>query len=387
MPAGNGVVYVSRLRSHELNKEIAYWNKTLAGPLRDVRMPDGLRGSALRAKLDDLPSPAERKPSYIFQLFSFQSAVSYAVMFVLIVAVFYGVRLGSGGSVIEGRFALPQAAPDQATAQSGNADMSAASDGALRMVPQESEAALFAAPAPDVPETAALFSAATPQPAAGAVPKQKEERPAVGGGGETHHLGEWNGYTVIWRQNDPHDPEKREKPVTVEFIGSQGGEPVFRVDAQALETVTDFRVEDDVLVLIGTAGQNLVVSSFNGLLSFQPAATGTLSLPGSHLSTRLYQNVIYAASRGDAGNIAGDVPVIRLEDSLDTGLCYFGALNVESGESNLVAVTGAGEDVALFDRHAYIYFNRDYGTQKVTGELGVAALKLDALEITLSSVR
>jgi hypothetical protein len=319
----------------------------------------------------------------------------------------------SPAPLTEGQFAVPEAAPKAAADTDTGAVSSAAAAQPEAALSPYGDAALFGAPVPEMDAAVAEsglageplpaargavlpdgFAADYPEDAAneaapansGANPAIGGATPAIGGGGEAVTLGEWNGYTLAWRENDPTDPDKLPYPVTLDIVESATSGLVCQIDIGEMTSVTDFLIEGDSLVLIGASGAGITVNSYSGYESFAPVLTGSAWQPGRYVTARFYQGAAYIASHSPAGEAPPEgIPVEALEGSLDEGTCYIGAVDVASGASGLLGLQNAGEEVNLFERHAYLSFTSP-GLEEGSTEIRVATITLDGISLALERV-
>ena len=368
---------VKKLRPNQ--KEIEKLRELMAEVDKGINVPLSLSGDILRHKLEDIPAPEERKPFAFSRVFSFQSAASYAVMFALIVAVVYSMRYtNQAPPLVEGQFSVSE----NATTFDEAAEVEIFSDVEYFDVPKTEESIVidrsagvvsFAAP---LEQADIMTGGASPS---SALTDNSQNSAHTGGSGQSHPLGESGGYQISWRENDPSDIDKAGSPVTVEIIAGSSS-LISQVNISNMDIVSGFIAEGDALVILGSAAGVWVINSYIGFEDLQPEFTGSMTMPGASMTKRIYQDVVYAVSYiKDTSTAPVDIERIPIEGSNGSGICYIGAIDIKTGETNLVGFDNACEDITLFDRHAYIslYDEEDAKVDKVVQiELSGTAIEL-----------
>jgi hypothetical protein len=317
----------------ELEREIKRWSNVLGEIDRGIAMPESLKGSALRAKLDEVPERG-RFPAVV-DVFRYRPVLSYAVMFVLVVAVVFVFRAGFGDERLAQNYDAGWADPQTAApAPIAAADYAEPFD--LAVMPGTEEAFSLN----DNFDYDADYGGAVPEAAAGG---------AVNMRNGILYLGERAGHAFSWHQGS----------VDVLRLSDSEG---LRIELPDMSAVTDLIADEDYLILIGTAHDGAtLVRSYTGLSALAPGASGTALHLDTHIATRIYQGVVYTVSYSPMPSRAEPETqsVIILDGSTETGFCRITAMDIATGDLNAIYVFDSGSDVTLSDRYVHIAFNAD----------------------------
>ena len=338
---------------------------------RNIRFPQSLSSHALLHKLDGIESKPFRRFSWPQGLLSLQSGVSYAIAFALIIVVFYAVQLNNPQAVIDGQFVV-----EESTGASSLLEMEPFAASVLD-APDASRAALQTDASPnDVsPGFTSVIDAEVPDLAYG-----------VGGANPTHILGEAGGYTLTWRTNDPSDPDA-EGAITLAIVDRSDDRVAAEIGIFDMTSITNFSVEGDRMVLTGSDDMDTVVRSYRGFETQTLSPEASLSLPGSHVGTRLFQGYVYMVTFELPANPERSIAeLLQLPRSLDVGICYVGSLNPDTGDSYIAGYRDSGGDIALFDHHLYISYSGVAQDDSSKQERYVAQVTLDGPNIILSQI-
>ena len=343
---------VKTLRPNQNEIEIEKLRSMLAEVDKGIMVPSSLKGDALRKRLDDIPATEERKPFAFTRVFSFQSVASYAVMFALIVAVFYTMRFNQQPPLVEGQFAVPETYGQENILISEDSDIEFFAEPDAG-VPDESGRNIGGTLTFSVPESKGSEDDVISGDKQPPEPLPESAVKHTGGGGMSHPLGSLDDYHFSWRENDPNDADYGAFPVTLEIIG-EGNILLSQINITDMDMISGFLTEGDLLVIFGSREGQSVTSTYVGFSALQPALTCSLTQPGSNVATKIYQGFVYVVSYASKPLPENDVPLTELEQSANTGICYVSAIDARTGAINQVGFEDASEEISLFDRHVYI---------------------------------
>lgn len=372
------------------NYEIKYLRKVLGKVDERIRVPDNVRGAALRASLDNVypavPARPNKKSGATFGLnrFGWQSGLSYAAAFALIVGLFYGLGFnqqpGLQRAVPHGDITLMQPEPD-ITDPSESVDT------------------------PFEPEPAAPFSSGeNSDNAHGAASAGESSKPSdpphsapqpggVGGGGKATTLGDQAGFTYAWRANDATDPDKGGFPITVDIVG--GDQIAAQINIADMQEILAYYFTDTTISVVGTGERGVVSHCYRITDPKNPSELAALSQPGAYVSSRLFSDTVHVVSYlEDTEDL--EIPSEVLPHAVHERACVIGAVDTAEGESSGKAFIGADNDIRLYDLGAYISYmgapdegeprEDDYAPHPAESTLHIAQIRLVGTAIELKTV-
>ena len=362
------------------NMEIKYLRKVLVPVDEKITVPDSVRGGALRHRLDQVQiAVPEKKAGKVFGLrwLSWQSGVTYAAAFALIVGLFYGLGFNQQPDMIDGTIKIDQEQADETVTM------------------EAAEAELFAVDLPEAPsaDDVELYTGeAGPQPeSTGDQPAPQIDLktiPGVGGGGKSAQLGSQNGYTYTWRNNDATDPDKGAYPVTVDIILDDGEQTVAQIDIADMQSVVECYLTDTSLSLIGIGEEGVITRSYSILEPEVPQELAVLAQPGSYVQSSIYRDVLHVVTFSEDVQPL-DCETEALPYAVSDSACVISAVDTTDGAASQKAFLGAAEDISLFDRSAYIVYDgeaeeppTEAGGQSVESEGGDSAADSEDLQDT-----
>lgn len=377
------------------NYEAKYLRKVLGEVDDGIPVPDSVRGDVLRAKLDnvypDAKAAPNKKSGTVFGLrwFGWQSGVTYAAAFTLIVALFYGLGLdrqavpdivGDGVALTEPE--VPVTFDAQAETESVTPEQSAWKQDSSENA-QPSQGGADNAPA-------SHWEA----------PQQQSGEGGVGGGGQATVLGTLAGYTYVWRANDATDPDKGAYPVTMDVISDADAKLVAQIDIEDMQTVTAAYFTDTALVLVGADAQAVVTRSYDVTDPRTPGLMTTLSQPGAYVGSHLHENTVHTVTFTEDAAALESIETEALPHALSENACVISAVDCITHASAVKAFSGADNDITLYDLSTYISFmgEVDPEAEIPAGEnsgaafvpeaqaMYIAQIRMDGLDIFLASV-
>lgn len=366
------------------------WSKVDSG----IELPPSLTGRALLPKLDHLeqPVPLTRKIRFSPRIFTWQSGVTYAAAFLLIVAL--SAVFGRNSTLSSDSVQEPQSVAEAADESDENAATFAAQPRvAIPEAEEEAEADVEAGAGVSVqdapsqtspaPEKAEAFSAGAADGMDEGVASSSPEFEGIGGQSESILLGQDDTYTYTYRANDPTDPDKAGYPVTVNIMDTASGALVCAIDISDMQSVEEYYRYENALALVGLAEGGVAFHSYDLSAMEEPVETFAHTQPGKLLGARLYKNVVHVLTLADAGDPL-DCEVIELLGSTADTSCLITAIDMDTLETNQKAFSGAGDDVALYNLNVYLNYTGEATEDNETGRYG-AHIRLDGMEIELGN--
>ena len=352
---------------------------------KGIKVPMSLSGDVLRHKLDEVPAQKAQRPFAFSRVFSFQSVASYAVMFAIMVAVAYAMRFNHQAPLVEGQFAVPDAIHLADPVKDDFSDVEFFEEPAEREVSEfnhnENDTIIIREQALEQINIAGNSTVDI----GGTKPEQTPAPIAHTGGGEqANPLGTYGDYQLLWRENDPNDLDNGEFPVSLEIIG-QGNTMISQTNIADMDMITDFLVDDDVLVIFGSNAGQWTMNAYAGFSSEQLALMSSLTQPGGIVSTRMHQGVVYAASYAVTAEPGVELVTIPESHNDSEGICYIGAIDVKTGETNLIGFEKASRDIMLLDKNVYVSL---YSVDSPNGSKvdKVASIALNGISIEFEGI-
>jgi hypothetical protein len=369
----------------QVEQEVRYLRRMLAEIGKDITLPPSLHGDMLRPKLDGI-TPDGLKVKTPFnagdflrsKVFSLQSVVSYALAFVVIVAVAYAMG-GGGPALVDGNIAISK----EAAAEDSLTQMESF---AVAPVDQsiESPQDMLADDA-DVEEDAPEAAIALDEIAGEADSTITGGMSGVGGGAIAHPLGEDAAYNYIYRHNDNTDPDKTGYPLTIEIVSKSDNSLVTYIDIADMDSIEAFFLLDNSFAVTGSGGSLTIARAYTlDTMAEIPAVTElfALSQPGEYVDARLVDQILHLVTL-QAGEV-GDLETVRMPDSLTDTACIVTTANLLTGDYRQVAYLGAEEDmrISIQNRNIYIPYSgaRPEDAPEDTDELYMTQIKLEGVE-------
>ena len=374
--------------NREKNFEYKLVRKSLAALDKRIEVPQSVRGASLRQLLEDVPVPSQSKadahvpaslkPTWL----RWQSGLSYAAVFALIVSLFYGLGFNQKGDIVSGQLQI-------AANSSEPAALSAPSAAAL----QDERAAVFVPEA--APQAAPRTTAGAGAPRAAADTRadyeesaqatvtESAEESGVGGSGQAKILLSQAGYTYSYRAGDDTDPDSATSLVTLEIVEEASGRAVTQMGIADLQTVEALFVQDEILMLAGTFENTVIARSYNIADIADPQELGMSSQPGRYLAARVYKDMLHVLTLAEEPE-AQKYTAEKLPESLSDSVCIVGYLSGDGKQTAQKAFAGATADIKLYNLNAFIYYySQQEGAE--TAELHCAQIRLNGADIELVS--
>lgn len=357
-----------------------------------IELPPGLRADALLPLLEDPPenAPVSRKSRFRPRVFTWQSGVTYAAAFVLVVAVSAVLTRGNPtADIVAGQLEpVPYNEEQTASAPTMEAGMPLLDD-------SEPAPAAPAADTAQQEQTAAAALRQEQQPSAGAggeagdasVPAGDRAAAAaygIGGEGASIELGQDELYTYTYRLNDETDPDKAGIPITVTVTHTATGVLAFPIDIVDMYSIEEHFVFNNTLTLVGAGGSGVVLRTYDLTQVGAPTERLAIEQPGRYLDARLHKNVVNLFTLLEQPEDPG-CEVVALPGAVSDMLCVVSAVDVESGLVEQKAFAGAGDDVSLLNLNAYIKYEGEPDEEHPEGHY-VAQIRLDGMSIELGSI-
>lgn len=346
---------------------------------KKVSLPEHLSGNNLLHLLDDVeqnPVTSE-KPKGKTYFLSWQAFVTYAAVLGILVA---GIRVlpfasnvvsPASGQVevvyqedqADGQVELqqedlqeqdPAYSPRATTPYSEDAvpnveEGTLTGGGGIEESPQQSSPAVAAdtpttekAPAPEIASEKAV--------------------PAVGGGGRTHVLGQWNEYEITWRANDPTDPDSAQAPVMLEIIDLASNEIHQQIAISSMEQVEQFRQHTNHFVIAGSENGILTVQIYGTKDGKSFDLVEQAAMPGSLYLLEVREDMLFAAASGNS--LADGWESTLLKDSREQGSVYLVAARLDGTEMHKLALQGIQTPVSLRDKQFLIAYEDSTGEER-----------------------
>ena len=254
-------------KNRETNYEIKYMRKVLQSVDDRILIPESVRGEALRLKLEGVQLDQEPKPNartglrLVPRALAYRTGLTCAAAFLLIIALFYGIR-GQGGHLISGNMSIE-----------GEAVQETMDEMAIEEAAMPDEAA-------DSMDTGGqtMFSGGTPRD--NTAPQSRASM-GVGGGGVSTVLRETGKVTYSFRYNDSTDPDKANYPITVEIADNSTGETVTQVDIPDMQSVENLYAYEDGMVLVGMGNTGVVTRCYSVQEGVEPAGRLVVAQEGA----------------------------------------------------------------------------------------------------------
>lgn len=374
---------MTRYSDHrEQNVEIKQFHKVWSRLDSRIELPERLSGEALLPLLENIsvPKPVSRQIRFSPKVFTWKSGITYAAAFVLILAL--SALLGRGTPHLrEG--SIPVETPPNNESQPPDRTIRPMDNEEAEQTPAQAQndgvAVSKGESAPgeqaSQPGDASAFSTVS------AEGQQEDEPLGVGGQSWSILLGEDGMYSYTYRQNDATDPDKQGYPITVNILHTSTGVLAFEIDIPDMDRIQAHFVHEGTVTFIGGSdGQGGVTLRTYDITSVrEPREMGALTQPGRYLDARLHKEVVGLFTYTDD---TPDCEVIPLPDSAEEGFCVVTLLDVLTMEWEQKAFSGAGDDLRLYNLHAYLQYQ---GAPAEEGDQGpyVAQIRLDGLSIEL----
>lgn len=331
-----------------------------------IEPPPSLRAEYMRGKLDGI----EQERSDIISAVSFlrsrvlslQSVVSYALAFVVIVAVAYAVNRQTPDHIIDG--VVPIA--------SENEVMEVVSRVADPTAQEESIDASSASGAAAAAENNGQSTEAVKQD-----PPADSEPLGVGGGGQAVPLTEDGNLSYLYRYN-----ESFETPLTLEVICLDDNTLLAQISLEGMDAIGEFIVTDTGFVIIGESAGSFLAKGFSsqykdGVFSAQEICT--VEYGGAPVDARVVNGYLRIVTVGTDDPESG-IEKHRLPDSEGDAACILVTVDMETGEANYTAFIGgdSGNRISVQNHSIYISYTVQNDDDKT--ELYMVQLKLEGIE-------
>ena len=374
--------------NREKNFEYKLVRKSLAALDKRIEVPQSVRGAALRQLLEDVPVPSQSKadahvpaslkPTWL----RWQSGLSYAAVFALIVSLFYGLGFNQKGDIVSGQLQIAANTSEPATLPA--APFAAAlQDEQASSVPETAPQAAPRTTAGAGATRAAANTRAGYAESAQAITAESAEESGVGGSGQAAVLLSQDGYTYSYRASDETDPDNAAALVTLEIVEEASGRAVTQMGIADLQTVEALFVQDGILMLAGTFENTVIARSYNIADIANPKELGFAAQPGRYLTARVYKDMLHILTLDEEPE-AEKYDAEKLPGSLSDSVCIVGYLSDDGKQTAQKAFAGATADVKLYNLNAFIYYySREENAE--AAELHCAQIGLNGADIELVS--
>ena len=348
----------------EIEYDIKYLRKVLGPVNENIPVPEALQGYALRQKLAQEPLPATESlwasaADFLrSRVFSMQSVVSYALAFVVIMAITYTVgqnpaSLVDGNIAVTGAMAVNQAEPVEAEEEA---------------ITEESPAVSFSAGNVTADTGAAMpdiASATQTAPNAAVSPSTGGQAAAMGqgGSGAVTVLGEDDAYSYLARQNDVTDPHRDSALLTLEMVSKDSGQLMAAADLPGAVEITEFFCQPRIMGFVALMSDGSVMTQIyeTGVLEDEPGREVArpvflLEQPGVFEQGRVAEDILHVVTKMPAGVAISASQ--RLPESVSDTAYVITALDMTTRESNQVVYVGADDDkpISVHSRSIYISY-------------------------------
>ena len=354
-------------RGNLQNLEAKHLKRTLG--LLDARvvLPDSLKGSALVSRISSTHPRVSTQQKVRELLFprrpNFRSWLTYAVAFLLIVGLFYGIehqRLNSLG----GELVLSPPNDDLPIMAEGGGqpgEFHAAGEGQYPLgvrVGGEVTDDVYSQPGVEVLDDNEVVSEGEINES---IPSEPDVEyfvgtVAVGGAGMGTRLGEFGDFVLSYRPNDAADPDRLGyAPNVLLLLDADEVQIVSQHDIPYMTEITSFHLDGDVLVLVGSAGDIAHIQSIDYSDAQNPFTLLTLEQPGEIVAENYFDGILYLASH--APGLADDgSQIFVIEDSTEYGSVTLTLVNISESEVNRVVLSGVGSAVQLYRTEARVFY-------------------------------
>lgn len=366
----------------ELNKDLKCLHKVWSEVDRNIELPASLTGDALLHKLDGIEHkpPASKKIRFSPKVFTWQSGITYAAAFVLIVALSTALSQNDEPNIVD----VPAVPANEKTSTSISEPMissSSTQDETLVIdeYPDQSDKPEVSGENSDA-ETSDGDVKPGEAEASQAVESRAESEPGgVGGANPSLKLGEFGGYVYTYRVNDATDPDKEGFPITIS-AASGTGDLAFQLDIPDMKSITSLLSYGDAIAVVGVGAEGVGVRVYSVAQPASPVELLVATQPGALLEARLQKNVVHVlSSTFDASGL--DCDVVELPESTENAVCLITAVNLDDLSMSRKAFAGAG-DVSLMGLDAFIKYSGNVTEENTAGQY-VAQVKLDGMSIEL----
>ena len=364
--------------NRQFEYDIKYFRKVLSSADKKIELPSSLRAEYMRAKLDDIsaePKPHVAKSALAFwgsRAFSMQSAVSYALAFVLIVAVAYGLRFN--GNIVDSGAVIDNTQYAESTAADAEPAISE-SYIEEEILPASSQSGISQS-SPSQNTVEEKDDVMLDSPESQAMPNQIL---GMGGGAKAIHLAEDELYTYLYRKNDLSDPDKANFPVTLEIVGIETSE-VNNINIPDISEFITFFSSGNTICFIGKYSDGVTARTYN-IENIEKGGEATEIFAyfrhGSYVDCNIVDGILRLVTLSNEES-AENVEITLLPGTISDKLCIVSLLDTSNGDKVNAGYLGADIDVSLHERNVYISFLTT-GESEEEQELGMAQVKLDGM--------
>lgn len=364
-----------RIKNDDIQYLYTIWSRVDS----QIKLPAVLTGDALISKLEGIehPAPNVRKIRFSPHVFTWQSGVTYAAAFALIVALSLFLNRGDNqADILQGQIEMQPGAMERAETPSVFSSQEAAE--ADQAVEPEADADAQA----DAGQSAEAFAVAEDR--AGDIAGWESQPEGIGGQSESILLGVDERYTYTYRLNDPTDPDKEGYPITVNIIDSQSGELACTFDISQELSLAEYYVNGDVLALVGSLSEDgAAVIVYNIANMAEPAELIRFIQEGGLADSNLYGSILRLVTLTESAE-GLDCEIINLPGAITEACCVITAVDLDTMQVETKAFAGInGGEVSLYDLHAYVNYEGEQTEQDASGKR-VAQIRLDGMTIELA---
>ncbi|MCL2035687.1 MAG: hypothetical protein FWG94_13310 [Oscillospiraceae bacterium] len=239
--------------NREQNLEMKYLRKVLIQVDKRIQVPEAISGDRLRALIDDVESATPRDIASRRKRLTLRSAIAYAAAFMLIIGMFYGLRMNRPEMISGGMQIMQQASVAEHEAEQMPDTRASFDAGAETGAPSASAAGeAFAEP-----------SAAQAEMEGGEAVSDSYGADNLGVGGLLSTLLlEQDGYAYYARQNDENDPDKLGYPVTIDIVNTETNLIEAQIDVDNMLTVESISVLDGQITVTGLYGNHMILNVY-----------------------------------------------------------------------------------------------------------------------------
>ncbi|MDR2932435.1 MAG: hypothetical protein LBV27_04940 [Oscillospiraceae bacterium] len=361
-----------------------YLRKVLCDVDEGISLPHTLSAEALRSSIESIniePEPHVAWSAFSFlrsKVFSLQSAVSYALALVLLVAVAYGMRLGS--NVVDGSIMIENQTAAH-TAETGAARTARSPENAADKPVYAEDDTIAGGGGAKTSSDASTAGSNTQA-------DQQPETFGVGGGAEAVYLGEDEQYVYLYRMNDLTDPDKASMPMTIEIVGTADGAPAGLIDLPDISKIIKFYSIPGFIGLVGEHDGVVVARGYalgNIADGNKASEVFTAAQPGRYENSHQIDGILHVVTLADEEDAGDDMAVQPLPGATSTALCVITAVDMQQGAVRQEAFLGADKGVSMHERNIYISYMAQHEGEDEQ-ELSMAQIRLDGTDFEMVMV-
>lgn len=382
--------------NREHNLEIKYLRKVLGQVDEQIVLPDSLRGDALLARLDGVeqkPPPMRVALVRPHRWLNARSGLAYAAAFLLMVGLFYGLGFDKQSNLVDGTITLDREQgsgllPQTDTQPLSRESVSAAPEASAGdSTPSEEDIAGQPEASSASAAQAASFAAAS-DPSASGEPAEPSPLPMEGVGGirSTQLCTFGEHMALAYRPADANDPELGASHL-LEIQDLDGNRLIALMALPAMDRVLYAFAGENLAAVVGEDDHSAYLLILDLFHLEEPRILNLLERPGHLSAVRAFEQNLRMVTYLPRPFEEEGVDTLALPNSNEAGTMLFTALSLEDGSYRQLALHGAGEEINLYNRSAYVYYS---GTliegEQEKSDLFVAQIRFQDLEMELAGV-